>query len=221
MISILTPSRSRPILAKRMVDSMLANPGCDVEILFFLNADDPALPEYQKFLNSNQYIIGPNQSTCYSWNLMAEKAKYDILFLVGDDAQIVGDNWGKLIINEFNKIPDKIACVYPRAPSVSKAKSPHFCLHKNWIKALGYYLPPIFYHWYVDTWVAEVTKALGRHKMLEGCEMPIETVKDEVNRNYHNSWLKERDVWVWNHSERYRKNDIDTLANYIKNYKHD
>jgi len=215
VISILTPSRSRPALAKRMMQSAFKSPGCIIDIKFFLNSDDPMLSDYLEFLDESQYIIGPNQSTCYSWNLMAEQATYDILFLVGDDAQFGCDNWGVKVLNAFDQYPDKIACVYPRAPSVSKKKNPHFCLHKNWIKAIGFFLPPHFYHWYVDTWIAEVARGVGRFHLIPDFEMPIENVGDGVSKSYHHSWMKERDAWMWGITARYRQADIKRLQEFI------
>jgi hypothetical protein len=219
MISILTPSRSRPALAKRMMESAFKSPGCVVDIMFFLNDDDPMLADYLVFLDVTQYVIGPNQSTCYSWNLMANNAKYDILFLVGDDAQFTNDNWGVSVIEAFDLYPDKIVCVYPRAPSVSKKKNPHFCLHKNWIEATGFFLPPHFYHWYVDTWIAEVARGVGRYHLLPHFEMPIENIGDSVSKSYHHSWMKERDAWMWGVTDRYRQADIAQLQIYIENEK--
>jgi hypothetical protein len=219
MISILTPSRSRPELAKRMMDSAFKSAGCEIDIKFYLNADDPLLQDYLSFLNVTQYIIGPNQSTCYSWNLMAEKATHDILFLVGDDAQFDCANWGLKVINAFNQYPDKIACIYPRAPSVGKKKNPHFCLHKNWINTVGYFLPPVFYHWYVDTWIREVAMSLGRFHLIADFEMPIENIKDVVNRTYHHSWMRERDDWIWDKTVHYRDADVALLQKFIENFK--
>jgi hypothetical protein len=48
-----------------MVNSAIKNPGCEVEIKFFLNEDDPLLEEYKAFLTPEQYTVGPNQSTSY------------------------------------------------------------------------------------------------------------------------------------------------------------
>ena len=98
MISILTPSRSRPQLARRMYESAVKHAGQEIEVKFYLNDDDPVLEEYRAFLRPDQYVIGPNQSTSYSWNLMAEQAKYDILFLVGDDAQFCTNNWVDIVV---------------------------------------------------------------------------------------------------------------------------
>jgi hypothetical protein len=219
MISILTPSRSRPQLAHRMVTSAIRTAGCKIEIMLYLNDDDPLLEEYKQLFDSSQYTVGPNQSTSYSWNLMAEKSTNDILFLVGDDAEFITDNWAQLILDTFNKYPDKIVCVYPRAPSVSKYKSPHFCLHKNWINTLGYFLPPHFYHWYVDTWILEVAQRLGRHHLLPEFELPIESVKDTVTSEYHASWMKQKDEWMWPRTQRHRDADYLALADAIKKFK--
>ncbi len=216
MISILTPSRSRPKLAERMMLSAFKNPGCPIEIKFFLNADDPDLESYKSFLNQDQYIIGPNQSTSYSWNILATQAVYDIFFLVGDDAQFNTEEWGLKVINAFNLYPDKIVCVYPRAPSVKKSKNPHFCLHRNWTNILGFFVPPQFYHWYVDTWIREVAQKINRYHLIRDFELAIETVDDYVTKNYHESWLKSKDSYIWSVSERYRNTDAETLLKFIK-----
>lgn len=217
MITILTPSRSRPLLAQRMMTSAMTTAGRAIDIHFWLNNDDPDLAQYQSFLHPDQYTVGPNQSTSYSWNLMAEKARNDILFLVGDDAQFVTPGWADIVVRAFDKFPDRIACVYPRVPTLSKKKCPHFCLHRNWITALGYFLPPHFYHWYVDTWIREVAQRINRFYCMENFELPIEQVRDQVHHAYHNSWQRQRDDWIWARTERYRAADATTLETYIKN----
>lgn len=220
MISILTPSRSRPDRAKRMLDSAFKAPGCEIDIKFFLNEDDPMLSDYFEFLTPDQYVIGPNQSTCYSWNLMAETARYDIVFLVGDDAQFACDNWGKIILNTFDQYPDKIVCVYPRSPSIGKKKNPHFCLHKNWINTVGYFLPPSFYHWYVDKWIREVAIDVGRYHLLPEFEMIIEEkLRDDVKKAYCRSWMRQRDDWNWDKTKHHRNADVALLKDFINNFK--
>jgi len=219
VISILTPSRSRPQLAHRMVTSAIKTAGCNLEIMLYLNNDDPLLEEYKQLFDPSQYTIGPNQSTSYSWNLMAEKAKHDILFLVGDDCEFITPNWSFLVLDAFDQYPDKLVCVYPRAPSVSKYKSPHFCLHKNWINTLGYFLPPHFYHWYVDTWILEIAQRIERHHLIRAFELPIEVVKDKVTNDYHTSWMKQKDDWMWSKTQRHRDADYAALVDAIKKFK--
>lgn len=219
MISILTPSRGRPQYAKRMYDSAIKNPGCKIEVKFYLNIDDAQLEEYKRLLPSNTYEIGPDRSPIYSWNLLAENAKYDILFLIGDDAQFTFDNWGLKILEVFDQYPDKIVMTYPKVPTLGKSKCPHFCIHKNWVNAIGYFLPPAFYHWYADTWLREIAWGLDRFHLIAEWEMPIENIRDETTSRYHGSWQRERDDWIWNHTKRYREKDIETLKAFIENFK--
>ena len=73
MISILCPSRGRPELTKRMVDSALAMASQPIEIILYLNDDDPTLDEYKRLIDSKYYQIGPDQSPAYSWNKLANE----------------------------------------------------------------------------------------------------------------------------------------------------
>ena len=75
MISFSCPSRGRPELAKRLVETAESTAKHDVEILFYLNDDDPKLAQYKDLLDKKYYTVGPNQSTCYSWNILANKSK--------------------------------------------------------------------------------------------------------------------------------------------------
>ena len=113
MISFCIPSRGRPDLAKRLVDTATATQTGKTEFLFYLNEDDTTLEKYKDLLDEKHYTVGPNQSTCYSWNLMARKAKHDIVMLMGDDVQIQTQGWDNIIVNEFNRYQDKILMVVP------------------------------------------------------------------------------------------------------------
>ena len=113
MISISCPSRGRPELAKRMIDTAYETAASDIQFLIYLNDDDPMLDEYQDTIDKKHYTIGPNRSTCYSWNLMAEEAKYDYVFLAGDDIQFKTKHWDKIMTDGFNDYPDKILMAIP------------------------------------------------------------------------------------------------------------
>ena len=67
MISVLVPSRHRPELAKRLLDTINNTKKNDVEVKFYLNDNDPTVETYKKLLPESVYIIGPDQSTCFSW----------------------------------------------------------------------------------------------------------------------------------------------------------
>lgn len=217
MISVVCPSRGRPELAKRMVDSLLKQPGVPVEILIYLNDDDPSLEEYKNLLDPAWYEIGPDRSPVYSWNELAKKAKYDIVFLMGDDAVVETVNWGQRIVSEFNKYPDKIVLVSPKAGSLGMNKCPHFFLHKNWINTVGYFVPVFFHHHYIDFWVRDLAQSLGRYVHLSDFVMPIiNNVGDETINRYKRSWTKIRDDELWLLCEKYKQVDINLLKKQLK-----
>ena len=105
MITLCVPSRGRPTLAKRFYDSVIAT--CkdikNVEVRFYLNEDDPCLNDYLKNISKANIWVGPHQSTSFSWNRLALKAKHDIVCLMGDDVQIKTKNWDQKIYDEFEK----------------------------------------------------------------------------------------------------------------------
>ncbi len=242
MISILCPSRGRPLLAVRMIDTIyktVSQPKT-VEILFYLNDDDPMLDDYKKYIDKRHYTIGPNQSTCYSWNRLAETAKHDILFLAGDDIQFMTKDWDKNIIRAFDQHADKICMVVPfdgngkgkgndllpnKEPYTlmegDVAGSPHFALHRNWIKALGYFVPPFFWHWYVDTYTQTVARKLGRCVLLTKTLVQAKKIFDDtatlVRQNLN---INLRDDYVWSMvKDRHVDADVEKLQQFIANHK--
>lgn len=217
MISILCPSRGRPELAARMVNSALATSVGSIEILLYLNEDDPKLDEYKNLIDKKYYEVGPDRSPAYSWNLLSDKAKYDIFFLVGDDVEFITPAWDRTTMEYFNNIEDKIACVYPRHTTGKTSKNPHFCVHRRWKDALGYFVPPQFWHWYVDTWTREIAKKLKRYVLMDDVVLNMEKdFQDETAKRVNISSLRERDHYLWNSTQRWLNADIEHLRNFMK-----
>ena len=233
MISLCCPSRGRPKLAKRLVDTALATAEHGVEFLFYLNQDDETLEEYRDLLDEKYYSIGPNQSTCYSWNLLAEKAKYDIVCLLGDDVQIQTKSWDTLINFEFNKYDDKILMVVPnddrnklnlKEPTLWEDKplgAAHFAVHKNWINTLGYFVPPFFWHFYVDTWTQKVSRKLNRCLYLPTVTFKAKKLLDATAQNVRSNLnILNREDYVWSKvRDRHLQADVSALKHFIDNFK--
>lgn len=233
MISLCCPSRGRPKLAKRLVDTALATADYDVEFLFYLNQDDETLEEYRDLLDEKYYSIGPNQSTCYSWNLLAEKAKYDIVCLLGDDVQIQTKSWDTLINFEFDKYDDKILMVVPnddrnklnlKEPTLWGDKplgAAHFAVHKNWINTLGYFVPPFFWHFYVDTWTQKVSRKLNRCLYLPTVTFKAKKLLDATAQNVRSNLnILNREDYVWSKArDRHLQADVSALKHFIDNFK--
>ena len=230
MISFCCPSRGRPELAKRLIDTATETQTGETEFLFYLNDDDEKLEQYKDLLDEKHYTIGPNQSTCYSWNLMAYKATNDIVMLMGDDVQVQTKDWDRLITNEFDKYEDKILMVVPsdgRAKGNKKSGSEtklwpdeplpaaHFAVHKNWVNTLGYLAPPFFWHWHVDTYTQKVARKLNRCLYLPTVTFKAKKIIDDNagKQIRHNLNINLRDNFVW---EKVRDRHLHTDVNLLK-----
>jgi hypothetical protein len=234
MISFCCPSRGRPELARRLVDTAKSTQQGNTEFLFYLNDDDPTLEQYKDLLKEKYYTVGPNQSTCYSWNLMAKKAKHDIVMLMGDDVQVQTQNWDQLIMDQFNNYKDKILMVVPSDGRYKGTKlladtvklwpdeplpAAHFAVHRNWINTLGYLAPPFFWHWHVDSYTQKVARKLGRCLYLPTVEFKAKKMFDDTGEQVRRHLnINNRDNFVWDKVKRRHLNaDIDALQNFIKN----
>jgi hypothetical protein len=234
MISFCIPSRGRPDLAKRLVDTATSTQTGKTEFLFYLNEDDTTLEKYKDLLDEKHYTVGPNQSTCYSWNLMARKAKHDIVMLMGDDVQIQTQGWDNIIVNEFNRYQDKILMVVPSdgrmkgtlkydmdEPNLWPDKplpAAHFAVHKNWINTLGYLAPPFFWHWHVDSYTQKVARKLGRCLYLPTVVFKAKKMFDDTGEQVRKHLnINNRDNFVWDKvKKRHLNTDIKVLQDFIK-----
>jgi hypothetical protein len=234
MISFCCPSRGRPKLAKRLIDTATTNQFYETEFLFYLNDDDPMLTQYMDLIDEKYYTIGPNQSTCYSWNLMCEKSKNDVVMLMGDDVQVKTKDWDKLIIEQFEKYEDRILMVVPSdgRPKGTKNLSSttrlwgdeplpaaHFAVHKNWTNILGYLAPVFFWHWHVDSYTQQVARKLQRCLYLPTVEFKAKKILNDdagtqIRKNFN---ISSRDRFVWTKvRDRHLDADVNALRNYIK-----
>ena len=236
MISFCCPSRGRPELARRLVDTAKANQKYETEFLFYLNDDDPKLEQYKDLLDSKHYTVGPNQSTCYSWNMMCDKAKNDIVMLMGDDVQVNTKDWDQLISSEFEKYEDRILMVVPsdgrrkgnkrvggekRLWPDKPLPAAHFAVHKNWTRTLGYLAPAFFWHWHVDSYTQKVARKLNRCLYLPTVEFKAKKIIDDnAGRQIRgNLNIANRDQFVWTKvNDRHLTADVNALRSFIESF---
>ena len=235
MISFCCPSRGRPELARRLVDTATATQDGETEFLFYLNDDDTKLEQYKDLLDEKYYTIGPNQSTCYSWNLMCDKAKHDVVMLMGDDVQVKTQHWDRLIVDEINNFADKILMVVPNDGRFKGTKSlgnkvklwgdtplpaAHFAVHKNWTNTLGYLAPAFFWHWHVDSYTQKVARKLNRCLYMPTVEFKAKKIMHDdagkqIRKNFN---IAERDNFVWSKTKRHLQADVEALNTFIETF---
>tara|TARA_B100000900_G_C20561320_1_gene709029 strand:+ start:634 stop:1344 length:711 start_codon:yes stop_codon:yes gene_type:complete len=236
MISFCCPSRGRPEFAKRLVDTATETQKYDTEFLFYLNDDDEKLEQYKDLLDEKHYVVGPNQSTCFSWNLMCDKATNDIVMLMGDDVQVQTQDWDKLIADQFSRFTDKILMVVPSDGRKKGTKNleketklwgddplpaAHFAVHKNWTNTLGYLAPVYFWHWHVDSYTQKVARKLNRCLYLPTVEFKAKKMLNDnagkqIRKNLN---IKQRDDFVWSKvKNRHLESDVSILRKFIESY---
>jgi hypothetical protein len=234
MISFCCPSRGRPELAKRLVDTATETQYGETEFLFYLNDDDPKLEQYKDLLDEKLYTVGPNQSTCYSWNLMCNKATNDVVMLMGDDVRVQTKDWDKLIVSEINKYVDRILMVVPSDGRIKTSGklgnepklwgdeplgAAHFAVHKNWTNTLGYLAPVFFWHWHVDSYTQKVARKLGRCLYLPTVQFKAKKIiNDDAGKQIRKNFnINLRDNYVWKKvRDRHLNNDVATLKKFIE-----
>lgn len=170
MISILAPSRKRPDWLHRMMQSatLLADNPNDVEFIFYIDDDDDSYEKSDVDWNGAKFITGPKIPISDMWNKCQEEAVGPIYMQAADDIMFTTEHWDTKVKEAFDRFPDKIALVFGNDghPSRGDNHGTHPFLHKNWVDAVGYFLPPGFVADWSDQWINDVASDLGRHVYL-------------------------------------------------------
>lgn len=167
MISLLTPTRGRPESMERLAQSVLDTAKGDVEIIAYLDDDDESdytrLPSIVSVYKTKRTVLSQY------WNLAYEKATGPIYMHCGDDIVFQTRGWDTKVIAAFDKYPDKIVFVYgdDGDPNKEKKFGSHGFLHRNWVEAVGYFVPPYFSSDFNDTWLNEVAEDIGRKEKID------------------------------------------------------
>ena len=148
MISLLCPTRQRREQFQRMCESAKATAGCEIEILSVSNDHRDTYTVFN---------LPDDIPTVYMWNYLADKAKGKLLMLCADDVIFSTPGWGRALLDHYESLENKIH-VYHLLDSRGDNGTPHPIVTSEWYDTLGYFLPPLFLHWYVDTWTVEIAR---------------------------------------------------------------
>lgn len=204
-LALLCPTRGRPEQCKRMIDSARATADKYVNIFIGISERDAEIynlhsGRYATVLNMYQ----PDFPTCHKWNMLAAevlKNPYNKLFmLAADDMIFETPGWDKALLDHYNALENKIH-VYALQDSRDPDGTPHPIITREYIEAMGYFLPPIFLHWYVDSWTVEIAKAnncfthLREYKLIH--DKPSDKGNgDETHNRIRRMGWRERDAYV-------------------------
>ena len=171
MISVICATRGRPHFMERVVKSARQAANGEIQFIWFIDEDDTESQlkahELEGRDKAPDMIVLPRGSVVLSEtiNICYKLAKADIVHLIGDDVVYRTKNWDKVVEAAFEECPDKILLCGAHDGG-NKDLITHPFLHRNWIEAVGRLVPPYFRDCYVDTWLNDVAKMLGRRRWL-------------------------------------------------------
>ncbi len=176
LISVLVPTRDRPDGLKRVYRTALATATYprQLEFVVYLDNDDPRYGTYVEYNDvwsegQGRLIIGERQLLSECWNECYRHSTGEILMHAGDDIVFTTPGWDVQVRDAFAAIPDRIGLVYGDDLSTNFPElATHGFLHRRWVDAVGYFLPPLFSCDWNDVWISEVAQQIGRAVPLPG-----------------------------------------------------
>lgn len=223
MIAILCPTRGRPEQCKRMIESVIKTSSIKVNIIVGLTASEYISYDLEKFWpNKDQNVIvypvnlEDMLPTAHKWNLLAEEAMKDPknkLFMLGaDDMIFETSEWDKALIDHYNALQNKIN-VYALQDSRDADGTPHIIATREYIDAMGYFVPPIFLHWNIDTWTVAIAKANGCFTHLRDYKLTHDKPSDRGESDETHSRIRQ---WGWHSRDKYVAEKMAHVLEYEK-----
>lgn len=173
-ISLLCPTRGRPDKALRLILSVLktAHHPERVEVLFYVDTDDPTKLDYVSQLEAHKaelsrlkqcgLIVSEPIGVSKAWNALATASKGDLLVMAADD-QIYNDaGWDTRLDQETTKFPDEIFCMWFNEGHWGEKLCTFPIVSRKWCLTLGYFITGIFECLYDDLWIMDIAKRVGR-----------------------------------------------------------
>lgn len=226
MIAILCPTRGRPEQFARMVSSIRS-----MNVRVLMGYEKQEFDVYYEHICKCRppFEISPIElhdmlPTAHKWNLLSEVAMINRssyhdcnLFMLGaDDMAFETPGWDKALIDHYNALENKIH-VYSLQDSRDENGTPHIICTREYIEAMGYFVPPIFLHWFVDSWTVQIARANNcfthfkefvlRHDKPSDVGKPDETHSRIRQWGWH-----ERDKWVAEKMGHVLKGEIKRLG---------
>lgn len=204
-ISILHPSRGRPIKAFDAISFWMDNISTEIEIEYILSLDtsDPSLEEYKKLFNTKEtVIINDNDSVVEATNAAAKKATGDILVYLSDDFKCP-KNWDKLIaIKLKNKTKPCLLKVNDCLQPFENAVLTIPIINRELYNKLGYFWHPeyksiwvdvdLFFTCFNNKWIEFAPELKFPHEHYVNNKAPL----DETYKQSEQNWAQGMKVFL-------------------------
>lgn len=225
IINLLCPSMGRPDKCKRMVQSAYATTSANIRIYIAVPQDEfEAYKAAIQIPESDRVgvcmVVMPDQPTGFKWNRLAELAMHDgsrgLFMLAADDMVFSTPCWDEALLDHYNKLENKIH-VYSLRDSRDELGTPHPLCTREYIEAMGYFLPPLFLHWMVDSWTVEIAKSNSCFTHLMDFMLIHDKPSDRGQADATHTGIRskgwhERDMWVANKMAHFLEYEKKRLA---------
>lgn len=171
-VSVLMPSRGRPELAKKSIESLGKG---DFEILVYLDHDDPEFYNYR--LKGCRVSAGGRHG--YGglhnyYNLLSAQSSGDWLMLWNDDATMETKNWVDIISKYDHTIPQVLN------PWNESGDNLFPLISRKWYEIVGHYSRSP----HADSWVQQIGQRLNLQVYVPGIR--ITHLGEEMHDQTHN-----------------------------------
>ena len=236
-ISLLTCSRGRPNGLKRLIETAqnLSSGKNRVSFENYIDFDDALYPQYAEEMKvfegiENNITLGVPQSVSKSWNdlaLGAIKNEAEILMMGNDDLIFHTQNWDEILIEETEKFPDQIYCMWFNDGINADRHCAFPIISSKWFHTVGHFTPGIFSFLYNDAWIFDIAKRIGRahyipHVSAEHLHFTVgKSEVDETtlrNRTGEKRYVVEEDKIIFNNTEIFRVGAADRLQSAISSF---
>lgn len=223
MIALLVPTRARPQEFKRMIESALKTSDSHLEVYVNVERDlsTSSLYEFPKSDRVDYFVTDSPAGfpTAQKWNILAEEAMKNgnkLFMLAADDMVFATPLWDRALIDHYNALENKIHC-YALQDSRDENGTPHIIVTREWIEALGYFVPPIFLHWNIDSWTVEIAKANNCFTHLKDYLLIHDKPSDKGQGDSTHTGIRamgwrDRDQWVAEHCQHFKAQEISRLG---------
>lgn len=192
-----------------MIDSALSTADGVVEVLLYVDADDPELKQYPAW-----WMIGDSVGLGPAYQKLWMSRKSDIVMMCADDIVFRTKGWDTRVKETMPK--DLIGVVSCNELPKGKREHGHPFIGRKFIEGMGYICHPKLKHSCVDTWVRNIAEQIGRFYYLD--DVITEHVhpkygKGELDDTYRSNTreIREEDGAVYRHSHAEMKTVIEKL----------
>lgn len=144
-----------------------ADKATNVEVLFYVDEDDPTLPRYRNAhthaadIPKLDVMVGPAWGVGRAWNALANKSTGDILYMGNDDLRYETRGWETMLFEEAAKHKDNIFCAYGDDGINGEQHCAFPAVGRGWFEVLKYFTPEVFKFFRHDTWIFDIAKKVG------------------------------------------------------------